>query len=195
MLDLWSSGTCIRASSPIWPHWLFKFWEFQLPLRKLNVCLVQRAGPLGAGVRDSVPKEEHRLYMAMPMSLEESRAVRFTSSGFQRAERAELGKTKASWNCQCMQVIIEESHICFLHWTQKAVTIFPISLLGEGPEECKTVPVPPVRFCIRFQRFTVPTVRKLFDFLRFGSTVPVRFQNLHEKMEPEQMIFHSCNPC
>ena len=132
--------------------------------------------------RDSAPKEEHRLYMAMQMSLEESRAVRFTSSGFQRAERAELGKTKASWNCQCMQVIIEESHICFLHWTQKAITIFPISLLGEGPEEGKTVPVPPVRFCIRFQRFTVPTVRKLFDFLRFGSTVPVRFQNLHAYM-------------
>ena len=91
---------------------------------------------------------------------------------------AELGKTKASWNCQCMQVFIEESHICFLHWTQKAITIFPISLLGEGPEEGKTVPVRPVRFSIRFQRFTVPTVRKLFDFLRFGSTVPVRFQNL-----------------
>ena len=36
------------------------------------------------------------IYMAMQMSLEESRAVRFTSSGFQRAERAELGKTKAS---------------------------------------------------------------------------------------------------
>ena len=58
--------------------------------------------------------------------------------------------------------------------------MFPISLLGKGPEEGKTVPVPPVRFCIRFQGFTVPTVRKLFDFLRFGSTVPVRFQNLPE---------------
>ena len=46
--------------------------------------------------------------------------------------------------------------------------------MGEG----KTVPVPPVRFCTRFQRFTVPTVHRLFDFLRFGSTVPVRFQNL-----------------
>ena len=53
-------------------------------------------------------------------------------------------------------------------------TSFPISLLGEG----KTVPVPPVRFCTRFQRFTVPTVHRLFDFLRFGSTVPVRFLNL-----------------
>ena len=60
------------------------------------------------------------------------------------------------------------------HWTQKAITTFPISLLGEG----KTVPVPPVRFCTRFQRFTVPTVHRLFDFLRFGSTVPVRFQKL-----------------
>ena len=90
--EVYSSG----LSRCFWPHWLFKFWEFQLPLRKLNVCLVQRAGPLGTGVRDSVPKEEHRLYMAMQISLEESRAVRFTSSGFQRAERAELGKTKAS---------------------------------------------------------------------------------------------------
>ena len=46
--------------------------------------------------------------------------------------------------------------------------------MGEG----KTVPVPPVRFCTLFHRFTVPTVHRLFDFLRFSSTVPVRFQNL-----------------
>ena len=74
-------------------------------------------------------------------------------------------------------IYYEETHIVFFHWTQKTITTFttfPISLLGEG----KTVPVPPVRFCTRFQRFTVPTVHRLFDFLRFGSTVPVRFLNL-----------------
>jgi hypothetical protein len=42
---------------------------------------------------------------------------------------------------------------------------FPISLLGEG----KTVPVPPVRFCTRFQRFTVPTV---IGYLIFYGSVP-----------------------
>ena len=57
---------------------------------------------------------------------------------------------------------------------KKQLQLFQSVFLGEG----KTVPVPPVRFCARFQRFTVPTVHRLFDFLRFGSTVPVRFQNL-----------------
>ena len=71
-------------------------------------------------------------------------------------------------------IYYEETHICFFHGTQKAITIFPINLLGEG----KTVSVPPVRFCIRFQWFTNPTVHRLFDFLWFDSTIPVRFQNL-----------------
>ena len=77
----------------------------------------------------------------------------FMSSGFQRAERAEPGnrKTKTSWNCQCMQFILKKPICAFFHWTQNAITTFPISLLEEG----RTVPVPPVRFCTRFQRFTV----------------------------------------
>ena len=65
----------------------------------------------------------------------------------------------------------------FVFFIELKNTTFPISLLGEG----KTVPVPPVRFCTRFQRFTVPTVHRLFDFLWFGSTVPVPFQNLTVK--------------
>ena len=90
-------------------------------------------------------------------------------------ERTELNSENESFLKLSMHAIYyEETHICFFHWTQKAITTFPISLLGEG----KTVPVPPVRFCTRFQRFTVPTVHRLFDFLRFGSTVRVRFQNL-----------------
>ena len=62
----------------------------------------------------------------------------------------------------------------FIELKKQLYTTFPISLLGED----RTVPVPPVRFCTRFQRFTVPTVHRLLDFLRFGSTVPVRFQKL-----------------
>ena len=93
-------------------------------------------------------------------------------------ERRELNSENQSFlKLPVHAIYYEETHICFFHWTQKTITTFttfPISLLGEG----KTVPVPPVRFCTRFQRFTVPTVHRLFDFLRFGSTVPVRFQNL-----------------
>ena len=90
-------------------------------------------------------------------------------------ERRELNSENQSFLKLSMHAIYyEETHICFFHGTQKAITTFPISLLGEG----KTVPVPPIRFCTQFQRFTVPTVHRLFDFLRFGSTVPVRFQNL-----------------
>ena len=90
-------------------------------------------------------------------------------------ERRELNSENQSFLKLSVHVVYyEETHIPFFHWTQKAITTFPISFFWEG----KTVPVPPVRFCTRFQRFTVPMVHKLFDFPRFGSTVPVRFQNL-----------------
>ena len=90
-------------------------------------------------------------------------------------ERRELNSENQSFlKLSAHAFFYEETHICFFHWAQKAITTCPISLLGEG----KTVPVPQVRFCTRFQRFTVPTVHRLFEFLRFGSTVPVRFQNL-----------------
>ena len=82
-------------------------------------------------------------------------------------------KTKVSWNCQCRQFNRKKpifAYICFFHWTPKAITAFPISLLGEG----KTVPVPPVRFCTRFQRFTVP-IRFIGYLIFYGSVPRFRF--------------------
>ena len=104
-------------------------------------------------------------------------------------ERRELNSENQSFlKLSVHAIYYEETHICFFPWTQKAITTFPISLLGEG----KTVPVPLVRFCTRFQRFTVPVVHRLFDFLRFGSTVPVRFQNLTAHcILPSHGWFHS----
>ena len=85
-------------------------------------------------------------------------------------ERRELNSENQSFlKLSVHAIYYQETHICFFHWTQKAITTFPISLLGEG----KTVPVPPVRFCTRFQRFTVPTVHRLFVF--YGSVPRFRF--------------------
>ena len=106
-------------------------------------------------------------------------------------ERRELNSENQSFlKLSVHAIYYEETHICFFHWTQKAVTAFPISLLGEG----KTVPVPPVRFCTCFQRFTVPTVHRLFDFLQFGSKVPVRFPNpiAFLRVKSQFMLVNSC---
>ena len=100
-------------------------------------------------------------------------------------ERRELNSENQSFlKLSVHAIYYQETHICFFHWTQKAITTFPISLLGEG----KTVPVPPVRFCTRFQRFTVPTVHRLFVFtVRFHGSGS--FQNLTAIVHDAKYIY------
>ena len=112
---------------------------------------------------------------------------RFHEQWLSKSGESWTRKTKASWNCQCIvhAIYYEETHICFFHWTQKAITTFPISLLREG----KTVPVPPFRFCTGFQRFTVPTVHRLFDFLPVRFNGSGSFQNLTAIVHDAKYIY------
>ena len=120
-------------------------------------------------------KSKYRLLPARGLLLP---ARGFMSRGFQRAERAELGKPKLPEIASACNLLWRNLYLFFSLNSKSNYNIYNFSnqFMGEG----KTVPVPPVRFCTRFQRFTVPTVHRLFDFLRFGSTVPVRFLNLTE---------------
>ena len=124
---------------------------------------------------DSVPKEEHRLYMAMLMSLKEWRAERFMSSGFQRAETAKLGKWKLPESVSACNLLLKKWICAFSIELEEQLQLSQTVYWKRG-----------IRFrFLRFGLYTVPavpvpTVHKLFDFLRFGSTVPVRFQNLHD---------------
>ena len=156
------SSICYRPCSV---HVRFRFLRFLIDFGsvRFGVCNILHWYLLFFRRR----KSKYRLLPARGLLL---LARGFMSSGFQRAERAELGKPKLPETC--MQFIVKKP--IFVFFIELKNTTFPISLLGEG----KTVPVPPVRFCTRFQRFTFPAVHRLFDFLQFGSTVPVRFQNL-----------------
>ena len=82
-------------------------------------------------------------------------------------ERRELNSENQSFlKLSAHAFFYEETHICFFHWAQKAITTCPISLLGEG----KTVPVPQVRFL-----HTVPAVHgflRFIGFLNFYGSVP-----------------------
>ena len=85
-------------------------------------------------------------------------------------ERRELNSENQSFlKLPVHAIYYEETHICFFHWTQKTITTFTNLFQSVYWGRARRFPVPPVRFCRRFQRFTVPTVHRLFDFLRFGS--------------------------
>ena len=73
-------------------------WEKQIQIVSVHGFIAQAFCFFGRlkNANQALPcqKRSTNCIMAMQMSLEEYRAVRFMSSGFQRMERAELGKSK-----------------------------------------------------------------------------------------------------
>ena len=153
------SSICYRPGSV---HVRFRFLRFLVRFGSvfgtfyIDICFFSGAGKANT---DCFLQEVYLVY-CFPQEVSWAAAFK---------ERRELNSENQSFlKLPVHAIYYEETHICFFHRTQKTITLFttfPISLLGEG----KTVPVPPVRFCTRFQRFTVPTV---IGYLIFYGSVP-----------------------
>ena len=109
-----------KTNTDCFPPWVYN--SGLLLFRAFEKC---KAG-------SSVPKEEHRLYMAMQMSLV-TRGISGRAFHEQRLSksRAELGKSKFP-EVSLHTIYYWRTPYLFFHGTQKAITTSPINLLVES---------------------------------------------------------------